>query len=76
MRIAEQIAEAVVLAECALPAMRAASRTCSMEAEIRRHCAFEEPIEINSGGYRRIFLPISTISIPDSAGVIPFLTSR
>jgi hypothetical protein len=26
------------------------TRTCSMEAEIRRHCAFEGPKELNSGG--------------------------
>src|ERR671918_1101774 len=28
--------------------------TCSTEAAIRRHCAFELPKEINSGSYRRI----------------------
>jgi hypothetical protein len=41
---------------------RAHTWTCSTEAEIRRHCAFEAPEEINSGDYRRISLAVSTIS--------------
>jgi hypothetical protein len=36
-------------------------RTCSTEAEIRRHCAYKAPKEINSGGYRRLSLAVSTI---------------
>jgi hypothetical protein len=40
---------------------RSSSWTYSTEAEIRRHCAFEAPKEINSGSYRRISLAVSTI---------------
>jgi hypothetical protein len=36
-------------------------RTCSTEAEIRRHCAFEAPKRINSGSYSRISLAVSSI---------------
>jgi hypothetical protein len=35
--------------------------TCSTEAEIRRHCAFEALKEISFGTYRRIPLAVSTI---------------
>jgi hypothetical protein len=54
-------------APCAYPTRP--NRTSSTEAEIRRQYAFEAPKEIDSGR----FLPSGT---PDSAGVIPFLTSR
>jgi hypothetical protein len=38
-----------------------ANRTCSTEAEIRRHCAFEALKEISFATYRRIPLTVSTI---------------
>jgi hypothetical protein len=53
-----------------------AKQTCSTEAEIRRHCAFEAPKEINAeviDVFPSRFLPSGT---SDSAGGIPFLTSR
>jgi hypothetical protein len=37
-------------------------RTCSTEAEIRRHCAFEASKKINSGDYKRISLVVSAIT--------------